>query len=130
MNLEGMDKTVDKLILIADKRLRDLRTKEITDIQAAEYAQLLKDSDWYLRVKNAVRDAKGGSATARQHIYSLLDERVEGRIKDIEDQTLDNIRMSGAGTMPDGVPEVVKTMTEDDKKFLKSCGIKGEIWPL
>lgn len=126
-----MDRTVDKLIMISDKRLRDLRTKEITDITNAEYTQLLKDSEWYHRIKNAVRDAKGGSATATQHIYSLLDERVGEQIKAIDDKMIDNTRMSGAGAGLDA-PETKppETMTEDDKTFLERCGIKGEIWPL
>lgn len=121
-----MDRTTDKLILITGKRLSALRTEKTTDIQEAEYYQLLKDQDWYYRVKDAIREARGGSATARQHIYTLLDERIEGQIE-LTGRDIDRMRMAGAGKMP---PVGVEQMTEDDKTFLESCGIKGEMWPL
>jgi len=137
MNLDGMDRTVDKLIMITSKRLRSMRTKEITDIQTAEYYGLMKDIDWYHRVKSAVLDAKGGSAMAIERIYRLLDERVEDQIK-LTDEKIDSLRKLGAGQLA-GTPEaethskrgeMPATMTESDKDFLRSCGIKGEIWPL
>lgn len=129
MDLDGMDRTVDKLINISDKRLRALRTKEVSGIQVAEYYQLLRDHDWYYRVKTAIREARSGTATSQAHIFTLLNERVEGQIRAIEDQALDNIRMAGAGTLPEHETfSRIEKEVQYDKDFLESCGIKGEVW--
>lgn len=131
MDLDGMDRTVDKLIGLSDRRLRTLRTKQIDGPQVAEYYQLLRDHDWYYRVKTAIREARGGSATATQHIFTLLNERVDGQIKDIEQQTLDNLRVAGSGALPTSENETFRKIEKEiqyDKEFLKSCGIKGETW--
>lgn len=141
INFAGLEKIVTKLIMLNNVRLKELRSSRGSPLTKCEYAEhddRAKEGDWlealqknlvlWEEVSNA-KEAISGDMDARYDRYAMT-----------ASATLEKIRKFGAGFIHDEayLKEVrdaalnhQKQISDEDKDFLKSCGIKAEkreIW--
>lgn len=140
-DLFDLKKILKKLMILNATRMAEIRNQPtITLAENADYEDRYREAEWYANTLGDIeeseklneveeKDLYGEIAFARDTLKANIRRKLEARY----DEILDKTRKLGAGTMPDSLTGEIEDarMSQDDKKFLKSCGIKterGEKW--
>ncbi len=134
MSLSSLKSVLQKLMILNTNRMAQLREQPaITVYENAEYEERYKEAEWYANTMDDIEESERLNSVVGD--VDTLKANIQRKLEARYDEILEKTRRLGAGTMPDSItgeldPEDVR-MSQDDKKFLKSCGIKterGEKW--
>ena len=139
MSLPSFKNVIKKLMILNATRMADIRNKTtITPADNADYEDRYREAGWYASTLGDIEESErlnrieGDMSFARDTLKANIQRKLEARY----DEVLDKTRKLGAGTMRDSITGEIDdcegdTMSQNDRKFLRSCGIKterGETW--
>lgn len=134
MSLYSLKSVLKKLMILNSNRMAQIRDQfTITLDENAEYEERYKEAEWYASALDDIDESERLNAVEGdvEHLKKNIQAKLEVRY----DEILDKTRRKGAGTMREmiewGPERKDDRMSQDDRKFLRSCGIKterGETW--